>query len=147
MKVETRFFGEIEFREEDVINFTRGLLGFEDVKKYLIIDNLDGAGVFKWLQSVDRPELAFVIMNPFFIVPDYQFDIPDGLVKKLGIEKPEDVAVFTIVVVPEDINKMTTNLKAPIILNTRNNRAIQMVLDDDRYRIKHPVANPMRNVG
>lgn len=147
MKVETRFFGEIEFREEDVINFTRGLLGFEDVKKYLIIDNLDGAGVFKWLQSVDRPELAFVIMNPFFIVPDYQFDIPDGLVKKLEIEKPEDVAVFTIVVVPEDINKMTTNLKAPIILNTRNNRAIQMVLDDDRYRIKHPVANPMRNVG
>jgi len=115
MKIETKYFGELELEEKDIIDFPKGLLGFEDVRQYIIIDNPDSGGVFKWLQAVDMPELAFVIVNPFFVVPDYEFDVPEGAAEVLEIEKPENVGVYTIVVVPDDLNKMTTNLKAPII--------------------------------
>lgn len=147
MKLNTKYFGEIEFQEKDIVNFHRGLYGFDEVHKYVIIDNQDTGGIFKWLQSVDRPDLAFVIINPFFIVPDYEFDIPDGIVERLEINKPEDIAVFTIVVVPEDIKKMTTNLKAPVVINLRNNKAAQIVIEDDRYSLKHPMASTMKDAG
>ncbi|MGI6704574.1 MAG: flagellar assembly protein FliW [Clostridia bacterium] len=147
LKTDTKYFGEIEFDEKDIIRFERGLLGFEEIKKYILIDNPETGGIFKWLQAADRPEPAFVVMNPYYICADYEFDIPNGTVNKLGIEKPEDIVVLTIVVVPEDISKMTTNLKAPLIINTRNNKAEQLVLEDDRYSLKHPVANSMRDAG
>lgn len=147
MKIDTKHFGEIEFEEKNIISFCRGLLGFEEIKKYILIDNEDTGGVFKWLQAVDRPDLAFVVMNPYCILHDYEFDIPDGIAEKLGIEKPEDVVVLTIVVVPEDISKMTTNLKAPVVINSGNNKAEQVVLEDDRYSLKHPVAQSMKDAG
>ncbi len=112
----------------------------------MLIDNQDTGGVFKWLQAVDRPDLAFVVMNPYYICRDYELDIPDGVAEKLGIEKPEDVMVLTIVVVPEDIGKMTTNLKAPVIINSKNNKAEQVVLENDKYSIKHPVAQSVKDV-
>jgi flagellar assembly factor FliW len=147
MKTETRFFGELEYGESEVLYFPAGIFGFEDCKNFIPIDNPEGGGVFKWLQSADRPELAFVVMNPFFVMADYEFDIPESVVKTLQLEKPEDALVLAVVKIPDNLNKMTVNLRAPIVINTTNNRAMQTVLEDDRYNLKHPVVSSMQDAG
>jgi flagellar assembly factor FliW len=147
MNLKTKFFGEIEYDEREMLEFPAGLPGFEDCKKFIAIDNPDGGGVFKWLQSVDRPELAFVVMNPFFIMADYEFDIPESVVEMLRLKGPEDASVLAVVRIPDELKKMTVNLRAPIVINRTNNRAHQTVLEDDRYSVRHPVDSSMQDAG
>lgn len=131
-------FGEIEIDKETIIDFPEGLLGFEDEKEFTIINTQEEAP-FLWLQSINSPELVFVIMNPFFAFPDYEIKIPKSVQEKLEIESEKDVVIYSILVVPEDMEKMTANLLGPIIINTRKNLGKQVILDDDRYSTKHYV--------
>jgi len=147
MKLKTFHFGEIEINEEDIIVFPDGILGFEDIKQYIIIPNPDSEVPFQWLQSVDEPELAFVITSPFIFKPDYEFDLPEKVVKALEIEKPEDVMTYSLVVVPEDVKDMTMNLRGPIIINTSNRRAKQIVLDKEEYSLKYKLFDNIQQAG
>ncbi len=137
MKLNTKNFGEIEIKEEDIIHFPEGLLGFEEEKQFVIINNEDEQNPFHWLQSVQNPELAFVIINPFFVFPDYDIILPKSAQDKLKIEDKKDVVIYSIVVVPEDMEKMTTNLSGPIVINAEKKLGKQVILDDDRYTTKH----------
>ncbi|MBZ2174824.1 flagellar assembly protein FliW [Schnuerera sp. xch1] len=141
MKLHTTNFGLIEIDEEKIINFPEGLLGFEDEKQFIIINSEDEDSLFQWLQSVNNQELAFVIINPFFVFPDYDIIIPETAQNKLKIKDKQDIGVYTIVVVPEDMEKMTTNLLGPIIINIKEKLGKQVILDDDRYTTKHYVFN------
>ncbi|SCY86854.1 flagellar assembly protein FliW [Alkaliphilus peptidifermentans] len=147
MIIETRHFGEIEVGLEEVIHFPDGIPAFEENKKYVIIENPDKDVPFHWLQSIEEPSLAFVIINPFLFMEDYDFQIPKSILEKLEIESPEIVSVHTIVVVPDDINKMTANLKAPIIINTKNKKGKQIVLDDTKYQTKHYIIDEIKKTG
>lgn len=147
MKLSTKHFGEIEIDENSILNFPDGLLAFEDNKRFIIIDNPDEEIPFHWLQSLDNPNLAFVIINPFLFKKDYEFDIPQTVVKKLQIEEEKDIAVYSIVVVPDDINQMTANLSGPIIINTKNRFGKQIVLEDNRYSTKHYILEELKNQG
>lgn len=137
MKLITKHFGEIEIDENKIINFIDGIPGFDDQKRFVIIDNPDESVPFKWLQSIDEPELAFVIINPFVFKDDYEFDLPTHIIEKLKIRDESDVLVYSIVVIPEDITKMTANLAGPVIINSRERLGKQIVLDDNRYTTKH----------
>jgi flagellar assembly factor FliW len=147
MKINTRHFGEIEILEDKIITFKEGIPSFEDVRKYVLIDSGDVESPFKWLQSVDRPTLAFAIVDPFLIKKDYEINIDDNTLKTLGIEKGEDVEVFAIVVVPEDVSKMTMNLKAPVVINRKNREGMQVVLDTDKYGVRHYILDELRRQG
>ena len=127
MIVETKHFGKIEIKEENIIFFEEGILGFEDIRSYGIINNEDPESPFCWIQAIEKPELAFALVDPFAIKKDYGFDLSDENVSALGIEEPSHVAVYAIVVVPEDISKISMNLKAPIIVNTNNKKAAQII--------------------
>ena len=137
MKLHARSFGEIEINEEDILTFPEGIPGFEDLKKYIIINNPDEENPFDWLQSVDNGDLAFVIINPFFIKPDYDIVIPQSALEKLKIKDESDVVLYSIVVVPEKIEDMTVNLTGPIVINVREKLGKQIILDDKRYTTKH----------
>lgn len=137
MKLHARSFGEIEINEEDILTFPEGIPGFEDLKKYIIINNPDEENPFDWLQSVDNGDLAFVIINPFFVKPDYDIVIPESALEKLKIKDESDVALYSIVVVPEKLEDMTVNLAGPIIINVRERLGKQIILDDNRYITKH----------
>lgn len=137
MKINTANFGEIDIDESKIIEFKDGIPGFEDEKQFAIILNEDPENPFHYLQAVDNSELSFIIMNPFDVFPKYDFEIPKVSKEKLGIENEKQVIVYTIVVVPENIEKMTTNLQGPIIINTDKKKGKQVILDDDRYGIKH----------
>ncbi len=139
MKLETKHFGEIEISADEVIAFPRGLIAFEDKKSFVLIDNEDEKLPFSWLQSVDDPALCFVVMNPFVFKKDYEFDIPQDAVSELEIKAAEDVCVLAILVIPEDVGKMTANLLAPLVINTRNRKGKQIILDDKRYTTRHLV--------
>jgi len=133
--VKSRVFGELEVSEENIIFFEEGIPAFEDLKKFVIIKQDESP--FYWLQSIEDKDIAFVILNPFEIKPDYEFDLPDEVVSKLEITSASDVAVFCIVVIPEDIKQTRVNLKAPIIINVNKRKGMQYLLDDERYPLKY----------
>lgn len=139
MKLNTTNFGQIDIDEEKIIHFKEGILGFEVEKEFIIIYNEDEENPFQWLQSIKSPDLAFVIINPFTVFEDYEITISDAVQKKLNIEDEKDVAIYSIVVVPEDLKKMTVNLAGPIIININKRLGKQVILDDSRYTTKHYV--------
>lgn len=147
MKIKTTNFGEIEISENKVIYFQEGIPAFEDEKEFVVILNEDKENPFHWLQSVKNPDLSFVILNPFEIFGDYDVLLPETAIKKLNIEKEEDVTIYSMVVIPEDMVKMTTNLLGPIVVNTKKMLGKQVILDDERYNTKHFVFNQDSQVG
>lgn len=144
MNLKTKNFGEIEIPAEKIIHFPKGLIAFEDTNKYIIIDNPDKDIPFSWLQSIDKPDLAFVIINPYIFKPDYEFYLPKHIIKELEIEKETDVAVYNIVVIPDNIKKMTANLMAPIIINAPQKLGQQIILENTPYQTKHYILEEMQ---
>ncbi len=147
MKIKTTNFGEIEIEKDNIIYFGEGIPAFEEEKEFIIIFNEDKENPFHWLQSVKSPSLSFVIINPFEIFTDYDILLPQTAINKLKIEKEEDVTIYSMVVVPEDIEKMTTNLLGPIVINTKERLGKQVILDDERYTTKHFIFNQDSKVG
>lgn len=144
MFIETTHFGKIEIGEADILNFEEGIIGFEDVKEFGLIDSEDTESPFKWIQAIDKPELAFALVDPFKIKRDYDFDLKDEDVESLGVKDASEVMVFSIVVVPEDIKKISMNLKAPLIINRTNNKAAQIILDTDKYTVRHFILDELQ---
>lgn len=137
MKILTKFFEEIEIDEKDIINFSEGIPGFLDIYEYILIH--DEASIFSFLQSVKNKDLCFILIPPAVIVGDYNIDISEDAVAKLGIKEPEDMLIYAIVTIPERVEEGTANLKAPILINRKNNLGLQEILDDTRYAIKHRI--------
>lgn len=145
MIIKTKHFGEIEVDEKNIINFCDGIPGFDDFKRYIIIQNPEKDVPFNWLQSIDNTDLAFVIINPFVFKNDYEFDMPENTIKRLDIKSHEDINIYSIVTIPEDINKMTANLAAPIVINVANKLGKQILLQDSVYSRKHLVLEEIKN--
>lgn len=128
--VETSRFGTIEVEESSIIEFVSPILGFDHVKKYVLLDHAENSP-FKWLQAIDDPTLAFVTTNPKFFGIPYEFALPTEAAAQLQVAQAEDVVVLTIVNVPADNPaKMTANLLAPVVINQQNFKAAQVVLQD-----------------
>jgi len=136
MKIVTSKFGELDVPEDLIIEMRKPILGFEQLLRYVIVETEDFEP-FKWLQSLDDPNLAFVIVNPLLFFPDYTIEVNPKEIEELRVEKVEDVATYCIVTVPEDYTRMTANLQGPILVNTQTNLGKQLVLVNSEYRIKH----------
>ncbi len=145
MVIETTHFGKIEVSETDILFFDEGIIGFEDVKKFGVINSEDPESPFKWIQAVDKADLAFALVDPFKIKKDYDFELKDEYVEALGITDASEVVVYSIVVVPEDIKKISMNLKAPLIINKTNNKGAQIILDTDKYTVRHFILDELQN--
>ncbi|TCW42208.1 flagellar assembly factor FliW [Thermohydrogenium kirishiense] len=144
MNIETKNFGLVSYNEEDVLHFDDGIPGFEGLKSFILL-SVDEYTPFKWLQSLDDTDIAFVIIDPKVVVKDYEVRIDEETVKLLEIKDINHVLVYAIVVIPDEIEKMTANLKAPIIINAENNKGMQILLDNDEYMIKHPILKELKN--
>lgn len=136
MKVETLRFGVVELAEKDVIEFTQPILGFADCTRFFRVEIAEKESVF-WLQSVDKPEVAFIVMDPLQVLPDYEVRIVESDVADLHLEDEKEAEVLTLVVVPKDTTQVRTNLKAPIVFNPRLNLAKQVVLHESNYPIRY----------
>jgi flagellar assembly factor FliW len=144
MVLQTKYFGELTIKESDILHFGHGLPGFETVTRFVLVDNEEEDSPFKWLQGIDEPKPAFVLVNPFLIRKDYEVNLDDDVLKELDIREPESASVYCIVVVPEDINKMTVNLQAPLVINNVKNLGRQLILDTDRYGVRHYILEELQ---
>jgi len=138
MKIATSRFGEIEINENSIVTMPEGMLGFGEIKEYVLIQHNEGSP-FLWYQAVREPNLAFVIVDPFTFFPDYEVQLTEEDLEALKCEKLSDLAVFAVVVIPENPENMTANLRGPIVINTENRIARQVVLADGRYSPNHPI--------
>lgn len=143
--MKTKHFGEIEIKEDRVYTFVDGIPGFEDLHQYMIIENTEEDMPFHWLQSLEEPNLAFTIINPFTFKKDYEFDIDGVTLDKLDIKSHKDVVVYAIVTIPEDVSKMSANLAAPLIMNHVNRKGKQVLLQDSKYTSKHLILEEIKN--
>lgn len=141
MKITTKYHGEVEINEKDIWNFTNGIPGFPDEKKFIIL-SLPDNNVFSVLQSVQTTEIAFVISDPFTYYKNYEFTIDDQTLEQLNIKKEEEVRVSVILTIQDSFEKSTANLQAPVIFNVENKEAKQMILNDQKYTTKHPLFGP-----
>ena len=138
MVLNTKNFGEVEIKEEDILFFEYGLPGFDNMTKFVILGKTDAPDdPFFWLQSVENSDLAFVIMNPRDLVVDYEAEIDMFTANLLRIKDENDALIYCIITVPQDIQKISINLKAPIIINAKENRGCQVVLENEKYKFKH----------
>jgi len=144
MELKTTRFGKIEIDSDEVISFKQGLYGFKDNKEFILL--MDDETPFCWLQAIDNRDLAFVVTEPWNYCEDYEFDLDNEVKKELKIEKKQDVLVVNIVVVPDNLQDMTMNLKAPVIINKNEQIAKQVILDDDDYSVKYKLFNDEENI-
>lgn len=127
-----------EKRDKNVITFNNGLPGFESLKTY-VLEDIEGSEPFKMLKSIEDENIGFVTIVPFDFKVDYEVKLTEAVINSLKVEAPEDVLILNTVTLNSDIKKITTNLKAPIIINSKNNLGYQMILDRENYSIKHPL--------
>jgi len=144
MELKTTRFGKIEIDPDEVISFKQGLYGFKDNKEFILL--MDDETPFCWLQAIDNPDLAFVVTEPWNYCEDYEFDLDNEVKKELKIEEKQDVLVVNIVVVSDNLQDMTMNLKAPVIINKNEQIAKQIILDDDDYSVKYKLFNDEENI-
>ena len=137
MEVATRDYGIVEIDESAIIRFEEGIIGFESYHDYVLLDSSDEPSPFRSLQSIEDSSLAFMLLDPFTVRPDYEVEISEDAAALLSIADNEDIAIFAIVVVPDNIKMMSINLKAPIIINARVNKGAQYIVDKAEYSVRH----------
>ncbi|WP_175990238.1 flagellar assembly protein FliW [Bacillus sp. Marseille-Q1617] len=136
MNINTKYHGEIDVKEDAVLNFEQGIPGFADEKKFVLLP-LPENDWFHILQSVTTPQLGFVVTDPFLFTKEFDFELDQGSVESLGFTDGKNVKVLTILTMRETLNDSTANLQAPIVINLANNKAKQVILNDPNYKTKH----------
>lgn len=141
IKLTTRHFGNIEIAEEKVVTFNDGMPGFNDLRRFTLITDPDDRenenAVFYWLQSLDDPDIAFFMVNLEKLAPDYNPLVGENEIDGLGTYNPEDLLLFNMAVVPENVRDMTVNLKAPVVINAEKRLGKQIICQNEGYAIRH----------
>ncbi len=143
MIVETGRFGRITITEAEEIRIPQGLLGFPECTRFCLVDSGDETLIL-WLQSIDRPEVVFPVLEPKIFKPDYTVRLSAQELRELQLANVSQSAVFSVLTVPDDVSLMTANLKAPLVLNLREQVGRQVVLQENEYAIKHPMFKELR---
>ena len=137
MQIFTKYFGQVTYEVDDIIRFQDGLFGFEHEKEFLLLPFEGGAGTLLCFQSIMTPGLAFVAMSPFALKPDYTPVLQNSELKLLGVEKSQDLSFYVLCVVRNPVSESTVNLKCPVAINEDTNAALQAILEDGGYEMRH----------
>ncbi len=141
MHINTRVFGEIEIEDEKIIMFDNGIVGFPEMQRFAIVHDEEkgvNAGI-RYLQSLDETEFAMPVMDPLAVMPDYNPEVEDELLKLIGDFNEENLLVLVTVSVPREIKKISVNLQAPIIINAEEKKGVQVILESGDYKVKYPI--------
>ncbi|OES46051.1 flagellar assembly protein FliW [Domibacillus iocasae] len=136
MKIKTKYHGEKEIKQEDILTFSSGVPSFENEKKFVLLAFPDN-NIFYALQSVSTPDLSFVVTDPFSFFIDYNVKIDDATIDALAIEKEEDVTLLNILTVRDPFEETTANLQAPVVINKKTRSGRQLILTGTPYETRH----------
>jgi len=143
VKVNTTRFGELQVNKEDVINFPEGLLGFESLNRFFVVDPGDSTLIL-WLQSADDAKVAFPIIEPKIFKPDYVAKLMPADMNSVNLESLGDAKIYSILTIPATVTDMSANLKAPIVINNAKKIAKQIVLQDSKLSVKHEMYKDLK---
>ena len=135
MKFKSSRFGELDINESEISNFGKGLLGFEDYKRYALL-KLDDKTPFRWLHSLDNENLAFIVIEPLQFMFEYNIEISSEDRNPLELADPADALIYVTVSIPEDAEKMTANLQGPLVINKKNKKAAQIISNDPEHDVR-----------
>ena len=137
MRVHTKAYGIIEADDRQKIDFPFGILGFEKMKNYILLDASQQP--FYWLQSLEVPEIAFVLIDPNIFRPDYNPEIPETELEEIELTSSEDSLCLSIVTIPENQSDMTANLQGPIIINKKRRIGRQCISLNPKWKVRHNI--------
>lgn len=144
MKIKTTRFGELEVDKKDILTLKEGLLGFDNLKKFFIVDPGDQTLIL-WLQSIEDEGTAFPIIEPKIFKPDYTVKLLPAELTSLNMENLADASIYTILTIPNnDPTQMSANLKAPLVINNKTKIARQIVLQDSKLEVKWPMFKELK---
>lgn len=139
MKTATKYFGEIDYEDADVLQFPKGLFGFEEEKQFLLLP-FSGNGSLLSLQSLQTPSLSFVVMDPFSLDPSYAPQLQPEELEFMGVSDSHDLFFYVMCAVKNPVSSSTLNLKCPIVISQETRRSMQVILEGDRYGMRHPLS-------
>ena len=141
MKIKTTRFGEIDIEADHIVHMVKGMVGMPEMRRFIIFQHQEDSP-FYWYQSVDEPDLAFVVTNPALFLPEYKVDFK-AVIKEMAWKNgsaKDHLAVYVVVNIPRGVpNQMTANLIGPLLINTDARQAVQVVLSDSTYSHQHPL--------
>jgi flagellar assembly factor FliW len=143
VKVKTTRFGELEVNPSDIITFAEGLFGFENLKKYFVVDPGDSTLIL-WLQSTEDDKVAFPIIEPKIFKPDYIAKLLPADLNGLELESLQSAKLYSILTIPGNVTEMSANLKAPIVINSAKKIGKQIVLQDSKLSVKHEMYKELK---
>lgn len=143
MVIRTRRFGELEIEALDMIHVPHGLLGFPHLTKFCLVDPGDDVLIL-WLQSMEDPDIAFPVLEPKIFRANYTVRLSGAELRELNLENVNQSAVFSVLTIPDDVSAMSANLKAPVVINLKQQVAKQVVLQENEYVVSHPMFKELR---
>lgn len=138
MKYMSKVHGEITYEDKDIITFKKGVLGFDQLRKFFLVD-LKDTEPFKLLHSLENEEVGFIVTSPYEFFDDYEINLNNEAINNLNIQSSQEVMILTTITLNSDIKKITTNLQGPIIINISNNLGEQIIVDNSKYKVKEPL--------
>lgn len=138
MQIQTKFHGELIIHPDQIWNFPKGIPGFEAENQFTLLP-IEDNGIFQVLQSTQTPTTAFIVANPYTLVDDYSFDVDEPTINLLNIESEQDVFVLSVISLKEPFESSTINLQAPLIFQTIRKKARQMILNENKFSLRHPI--------
>lgn len=138
MEIISPIHGKITYELDEVIRFEKSIPGFEDIYSFIIKD-VDEEGTFKLLQSIDDVDIGFILVSPFYVEKEYEIKLTDELIDRLDIKDSSEVVLYAIVTLSSQTENITVNLKAPLIINIKEKKGEQFIVDKENYKIKHPL--------
>lgn len=138
LKLQTKYFGEIEYEAGEVITFPAGLFGFEDEHSFLLLPFEGSNGTMLCLQSTATPALAFVVLNPFSLMPDYTPVLQKPELKQFGVKDVGELGFYVLCAVKNPASESTVNLRCPLVVHPQTREARQIIME--HYEMRHPLA-------
>lgn len=141
MEISTKYLGKVNIDKSQIIDFPKGILGFEDHNKFVLLD-IEGNPIFKFLQDIKYEQIGFLLVDPWAVFGSYDIEIPDDKLSSINInpEMESGIGVYNIVTLDKSLDTSTVNLLAPIIINLTDKQGKQVVLNDSEYTTKHPLS-------
>ncbi len=135
MVIQTTRFGQVQLQSEDILNFAEGILGFANLRKFVLLDDPND-DIFAWLQSCEDSAIAFPVLEPELFSENYKLNLAKSDLESLQLANVECARSFCIITIPDDPTQMTANMKAPVIVNSAARLARQCVLQDNSLAIR-----------
>ena len=145
MEINTKYLGKVNIEESQIINFPKGILGFEDHDEFVLLD-IEGNPLFKFLQDIKHEQIGFVLIDPWKFFKDYDIELPYDKLENININPKgsNEMGVYNIVTMSKSLNNSTANLLAPIVINLKDKKGKQFVLNNSPYTTKHSL---IREIG